>query len=122
MMGSATLAYVVILFTNNTLVSFVYAYLILIASMVYLNIRMVTIGNIVILVSNALKLALRYSSSDASDQSAMFVAVFVSALACFASIKIIKLLILNHKESTETIVEAAKKQEESNNTNKVPSP
>ena len=116
MMGSATVAYIVILFVNNTLVSFVYAYPILIASMVFLNIRMVTIGNVVILGSNVLKLVLRYGSSDADTQNTMFVAVFVSALICFASIKVTKLLILNNKENTEAIVEAAKKQEETNRT------
>ena len=116
MLGSATIAYVVILFTNNTLVSFTYAYPILIASMVFLNIRMVRIGNLVILIANALKLALRYNSSDAAAQNTMFVAVFVSVLVYFASTKILKLLILTNKENTEAIVEAAKRQEETNKT------
>ncbi|MGN0168598.1 MAG: methyl-accepting chemotaxis protein [Acetatifactor sp.] len=112
MLGSATVAYVVTVLFNNNLQSFSYAFPILFAAMVFLNVRIIVAGNAVIIAANLLKLLLRYGSSDASVQQSLFLAVFVSVLVCLASVRTVMLLIRNNAENMETITSAARQQEE----------
>ena len=114
MLGSASLAYVVTVLFNNNLLSFSYAFPVLFAAMVFLNVRIIAVGNAVIIAANLLKLLLRYSSSDASGQQSLFLAFFISLLIGVASVRIVKLLIRNNAENMEAITDAARRQEESN--------
>lgn len=111
-----SLAYVVILFLNNTFLSFAYAFPILIASMVYLNLRIIIAGNFIIILSNLVKLIVFYGSSEPAMQSNLFVALFVATLASIVTIRIVDLMIKIENENMESITAAAKKQEESNKT------
>ena len=112
MLASASIAFVVLEIMSGSATSFAFAYPILIAAMAFLSVRIVVLGNVVILSSTVLRLILRYGSSTKDEQNDLFVAIFISALACFASIRIVKLLIKNHEENMAAIVEGAKQQEE----------
>ena len=79
-----------------------------------MNVKIVVFGNIVILLANVLKLILRYGSADSAVRQSLILAVLVSVLVGFASIKAVRLLIKNNEENTEAITAAAGRQEESN--------
>ena len=113
-LSSATVAYVVTVLTNNNTESFAYAFPILFSSIVFMNVKIVVFGNIVILLANVLKLILRYGSADSAVRQSLILAVLVSVLVGFASIKAVRLLIKNNEENTEAITAAAGRQEESN--------
>lgn len=110
MLGAATLTYVVITLVGNNNESFAYAFPILFASMAYMKVRLVVVGNAVIVVANIARIIMRYSKSDAAEQQAMFLMIFVSVLVFFASVQITKLLIKNHQENMADIEAAAKAQ------------
>lgn len=112
MLASASLAFAVLEILSESATSFAFAYPILIAAMAFLSVRIIVLGNVVILSSTILRLILRYGSSTKDEQNDLFVAIFISALACYASIRIVKLLIKNHEENVAAIVEGAKQQEE----------
>ncbi len=112
MLASASVAYVVIVLATNNIESFSYAFPILFASMALLNVRFVIAGDIIILSANVIRLALRYGSADQNTQQSLFVAVFASALTCYAASRVVKLLIRNNEENIAAITEAAQKQEE----------
>ena len=105
-------AFVVIVLATNNIESFSYAFPILFASMALLNVRFVIAGDIIILSANVIRLALRYGSADQNTQQSLFVAVFASALTCYAASRVVKLLIRNNEENIAAITEAAQKQEE----------
>lgn len=114
MLGSASMAYLVTALLNNNLMSFSYAFPILFAALVFLNVKIMVAGNVVIIVANLLKLLLRFNSVDGASQQSLFVALFISVLVCIASIRIVMLLIKNNAENMEVITTAAKQQEETN--------
>lgn len=111
-LASASVAYAVIAIFGNSNTSFGYAFPILFAAMAFLNVRAIVIGNIVIIVSNVIRLIARYGSSSKEVQNDLFVSLFICGLVCFASIRIVKMLIKNNEENMQKIVEGAKKQEE----------
>lgn len=92
----------------------VYAYPVLVASIVYLNVRMVALGNSVIVASNVIRVATRLDSLKGPDGTAMIINLIVSFLVAYASIHITNLLVKFNEENTDAIMKAAKKQEESN--------
>lgn len=113
MLAAASLAYVVIVLCSDNIECYAYAFPILFSTMALLNVRFVIAGDVIIIASNVIKLALRYGSSETSVQSSLFVAVFASILTCYAASAIVKLLIRNNEENISTITEAAKQQEAS---------
>lgn len=112
MLTAVSVAYVVIVLSSDSIESFSYAFPILFASMVLLNVRFVIAGNCIIIGSNVIKLILQYSSVDKETKQALFVAVFASVLTCYAAFRVVKLLIRNNEENMAAITTAAQKQEE----------
>lgn len=110
MLVSASVAYAVVVNVSNSVESFAYAFPILFAAMAYLNRRIMIGGNSVIIGANILKLILR--SSDKENQQAMFLAILISAIVCFATLRIIKLLVRNNQENLDSISVAARQQQE----------
>lgn len=106
---SASVSYAVMVLISNNDESFAYAFPILFASMAYLNIRLVVGGNLVILFANIAKLILKGTPE---NKQSLFLVVLISVVIFFASVRIIKLLILNNKENIEAISEGARLQEE----------
>lgn len=112
MLASVSLAYMMIVLFNSDDMAFVYAYVILFASMAFLNVRIIVAGNVVIVVSNLLRILTQYDL-EANGQRA-FIVMFSIALVAFASIQVIRLLLRFNEENMTSIMEAAERQEEDN--------
>lgn len=111
LMSIASLAYVVIVLGTDNIECFAYAFPILFASMVFLKIKFVIVGDATIIAANVIKLIIRYGGADTDTQSSLFVAVFASVLVSFAAYRVVKLLIRTNEENMATITETAEKQE-----------
>lgn len=114
MLGSASVAYIVIRLIGTTAGTWAYVFPVLFATMAFLNIRLIVAGNIIAVVSSILHLGLNYSAIDNATLSSEVLAMIVLFLTSYASIQIIRLLIRFNKENMDTITGTAKKQEESN--------
>lgn len=107
----ASMMYAAIRLVGTTESSCMYALPILFAAMAYLNIRLIIGGNCVILGSNIIRLILRIN--DPAGLTDAVINLFICILAAYASFKIIRLLTQFNQENADTILAAAKKQEES---------
>ena len=114
MMAAGAFVYVVFRLVGTSEGTCIYAYPILIASMVYLNIRLVIWGNSVIVAVNVIRVLMHINALSGSEGEAIILNLLVSFLVAYASIRITKLLVKFNAENTEVIMEAAKKQEASN--------
>ncbi len=93
--------------------AFIYCFPILFAAFAYLNLRMIIMGNIVIVVSNVLRIATS-GKILADGIGTVYVIQFLTVLlTVVASIVIIRLLINFNTENAQVITEGAKRQEES---------
>lgn len=115
MMVSAAAAYAVVCLFGTTSGTWAYALPVIFAAMAYLNMRLIIGGNAVAIVVNVIRLVSR-SGTDAAELQGLVVGLITLALAAAASIRAVMLLIRFHEENMEGIMEAAKKQEESNRT------
>ena len=113
LMASSAAAYAVICIFNTTPGTYVYSIPILLASMAYSNARMVMLGNIVVIISNIVRILMTWSN-DSATQTSAFVSMFSLILMMYASVTASKLLKKFNEENTESIKEAAALQEESN--------
>lgn len=109
---AATVAYTVITLVGNTEGTYAYGFAILVASMAYLNVRLVVCGNAVIFLANVLRLVTRLGSLDEAALSANVLAILIIILIACASIWVTRLLIRFNVENVEEISEAAKIQAE----------
>lgn len=115
LMVSAAVVYAVVCFLGTSRGTWTYSMPVIFAAMAYLNIRLIVGGNTVALLVGLIRLIMGIvSGSENLDE--LVIALIVLALAAFASIRAVMLLIRFHEENTEGIMEAAKKQEESNRT------
>lgn len=114
MLLCAAVAYTVITLLNSYGITFVYAFAILFASMAFLNVRVITSGNCVIIAANLIRAFLYYDSTDSNYINQEIITLFSILLAAYASIMIVRLLIRFHAENMEVILNASKKQEETN--------
>lgn len=112
-LASASLVYVVVSFLNNTADTWAYAVPVLFAAMVYLNKRIIISGNAVILVSTSIRLVIAIVT-DSEALASLVLGMIVLILAAFASIRAVTLLIRFNEENTNNILDAARKQEDSN--------
>ena len=113
LMASSAFAYFVICLLNLTTGTYVYAILILLASLAYLNMRMVYLGNAVIVLANIIRIIINWSN-ESEVQTAAFICMFTLILMVIASVNTTKLLIRFNNENMSSIKEAAALQEESN--------
>lgn len=111
LMASSAAAYAVICIFNTTPGTYVYSIPILLASMAYSNARMVMLGNIVVIISNIVRILMTWSN-DSATQTAAFVSMFSLILMMYASVTASKLLKKFNEENTESIKEAAALQED----------
>lgn len=116
MLICAYVMYAVIRMVGTTEDSCMYAFPILIVTMTYLNVRMIVLGNVVVLGSNILRLLMQLSTISETGNSTVVVSLFVCILVAFGSIKITRLLVRFNAENMSEIMTGAKKQEENNKT------
>ena len=115
MLGAALVVYLILRLVSTTEDNCMYAFPILFTAIVYLDIKTVMWSNAVIVIANLLRLVTHTASlqDGSTNGSTMFVAVLVSILVAYASIRCTKLLVQFNKENMDEILEGAKKQEES---------
>lgn len=70
--GVSAVAYAVIVIIGNSSDAFAYAFPILFATMAYLNIRMIAVGNGIIVVANIVRLVSKYGSAAKEEQQSLF--------------------------------------------------
>lgn len=111
MLAAATVAYAVCVLANTSNTVFAYGIPILFATMVLMNTKVVAFGSTVMLVSNILRIILRFGNQE--EHQDLFVALFMVILVSIAASMVIRVLIKNNNESMETIQAAAQQQAES---------
>lgn len=114
MMAAGTFVYVVFRLVGTSEGTSIYAYPILIASMVYLNIKLVIWGNSAIVAVNIIRILMHLDKLGSSEGETIIINLFTCFLVTYASITITRLLVRFNEENTGVILEAAKKQEASN--------
>ena len=115
LMVSAAVVYAVVCFLGTSRGTWTYSMPVIFAAMAYLNIRLIVGGNAVALLVAVIRLitGIVLGSENLDER---VIALITLTLAAVASIRAVMLLIRFHEENTEGIMEAAKKQEESNRT------
>lgn len=114
MMASAASTYAVVALTNRNAYTFIYAFVFIIMSMSFFNMRLVFLGNAVVIITNLIRVFLRNDPADPNYVSNAFVVMFTFVLTAFASMSVTKLLVAFNSESVASITEAAAKQADSN--------
>ena len=113
MLISAAVVYTILRLFGTSEDSGTYFFPVLFVAMVYLNQKIIIIGNAVMLLANLARLVMRFGHLYESGGETLVATLFVCVLVACASIRIIQLLVKFNAENTGTILEAAKKQEES---------
>ena len=114
MLGAAFAAYIAIRLVGHMEDSYSYAFPMLFAAMVYLDTKIILACDCAMLGVNIVRVFLNAQLLAGDGGVSMVVGVFVSILVFFASTKALKLLISFNQENTDTILEAAGRQEEAN--------
>ena len=114
MMAASASTYAVVALTNRNEYTFLYAFVFVVMSMSFFNMRLVFLGNAVVIISNTIRLIVRYDAADPEYVSNAVVVMFTFLLTAFTSLSVTKLLTTFNKESVESITEAAAKQADSN--------
>lgn len=111
MLLAATFVYAVLRVVGTREDNFSYAFPILFAAVAYLNIRLIIIGNGVILLVNILHVLVNFRMFSTDQGATMMVNVFVSILAAFASVRVTKLLKQFNQENMDVIQNAMEEAE-----------
>lgn len=119
MIASAmAVGYVVVILLNSAKETWAYAVPLVIAVMVYMNMRLMMIANTVVLAANVIRILMRMKMNGGQAAGGAFVndfqSFFVLFLTAYASISITKMLIIFFNENMTAIREAADRQADSN--------
>ena len=114
MMFPAATSYVVVALLNRNEYAFIYAFIFIVMSMCFYNLRLVVLGNVVVFITNIVRLVLRGDFSDSMAVQGAIVIMFTLILVAIASILAIRLLTGFNRENMESLQQAAELQEESN--------
>ena len=111
MMSSCAVAYVVIVLLNSNEIVFTYVFAMIILSMAFMNLKLVVLANVVTIIANLLRILLHQN-----DVSQSIIEMFALLLVAIASITVTQLRLRFNEENQASIMEAAKAQEEMNQT------
>ena len=112
LLGSAAVIYTVLMLLNATSGTYLYAFALLLSCMVYLNKKIMIAGNVIVIISNAIRIVIHYDAENASAyQTESFITMFALVLVAVASIKVSGLLLEFDKQNVDSIKEAADIQE-----------
>ena len=119
MIASAmAVGYVVVILLNSAKETWAYAVPLVIAVMVYMNMRLMMIANTVVLAANVITILMHMKMNGGQAAGGAFVndfqSFFVLFLTAYASISITKMLIIFFNENMTAIREAADRQADSN--------
>lgn len=114
MMFSGAASYVVVALLNRNEYAFLYAFIFIVISMCFYNLRLVVLGNVVVIITNIARMIIKGDFSDSMAVQEAMVVFFTLLLVAIASIFVIRLLMAFNRENTEALQQAAELQEESN--------
>ena len=112
MLLSATITYVVLRMFSSTEDSGIYIFPILFATIVYLDMKLISIVCVLVLFGNIIRVITRFSMINEAGGSTMVVTTFVCILTGYAVTLLGKLLIKFNDENMSLIMKKAKEQEE----------
>lgn len=113
LLTSAAIAFFVIMVCNASLNTYIYAFPILFATMVYFNQKYVIGGNIVTLVSVGIHLVRVYADGNTTSNDAWIV-VFILIITFGISVGAMRVLLQFNNENTKVIKNTAQEQKNSN--------
>lgn len=116
MMAAGALTYVVVALANRNEYAFLYAFIFIVLSMCFYNIRLVILGNSVVFLTNIIRIFMRSDAVSEVFGQENLVLIVTLLLTAASSIVVTKMLMSFNKENVESISEAAEKQAESNKT------
>ena len=114
MMAPGAASYVVVALLNRNEYAFIYAFVFIIMSMCFYNQRLVILGNVVVMITNIIRLVMHGDFSDSMAIQESIVVLFTLIMAAVASVSVIRLLMRFNRENVESLQEAADLQAESN--------
>lgn len=109
LMANSAVAYVVIALFNRTEYTFLYGFILIYIAMVYCNLRITVLGNIVVILANILRI-LTHNDGSPDFLSNSIIVMFTLILTAAASISVSKRLLQFNRENLESISQAADKQ------------
>ena len=113
-LGAALLTYAIIMLENRIVYIGIYAFPIIIVTILFLDVKL-SIGNSIIIfllnIVHIIKLSLVGDISD-SDLAQLIVLTIIVILMCYSGIKVTKLLSMFQKENMSSIIEKADKEKE----------
>jgi len=110
--GAST--YVVVALLNRNEYAFLYAFIFISLSMSFFNMRLVFLGNFVVIITNIIRVIMRNNSGEAIDGQKILVLMFTLFLVAITSMTVTHMLVGFNRENMESIMESAQKQVESN--------
>jgi len=114
MMTPGAISYVAVALLNRNEYAFIYAFVFIVMSMCFYNLRLVVLGNVVVIITNIIRLIMNGDFSDSMAIQETTVVLITLVLVAVASISVIRLLMSFNKENMESLQAAADLQAESN--------
>ena len=113
-LGAALLTYAIIMLENRIVYIGIYAFPIIVVTILFLDVKLSIVNSIIIFLLNIvhiIKLSLVGDISD-SDLAQLIVLTIIVILMCYSGIKVTKLLSMFQKENMSSIIEKADKEKE----------
>lgn len=111
---SGVVVYATIELLNRNEYAFIYAFLFIVLSMFFYNVKLVTICNVIIVLTNIARVIIRWDANNPMYSQEALVEMFTFVLVAVASISVVKMMLTFNNENVDSIAAAAKRQEESN--------
>ncbi len=113
-MTGGALAYAMIVIFNSTPATYIYAFPIILTSVIYMNARLVFIGDVIVVVGNTIRISINFDLNDSSFLAELVVSVFVILMMTIIGVCVSKVLYIFNEENVRSIMEKAQQQEASN--------
>ncbi len=114
LISPGALTYVLIALLNRNEYSFIYAFIFIVISMCFFNMRLVVLGNIVVAITNVARIFIYYPTTAERFSQENLVMLATIVFTAVASIVVTRMMIVFNKENVESIMQASEKQAESN--------
>lgn len=113
-MSAGAFAYTMVAILNSTTDIYIYAFPIILASVVYMNVKLMVCGNGTTFIANAIRILVNWDINDSTFLTEAFVSSFIILMMAIVGISMCKVLYLFNDESIKHIEANAKELEKSN--------
>ena len=110
LMSMSSLIYLLVMILGRSSINYVYAFPLLLTSMIYLNKRIVISGNIVIIFANIVHVIIMLKLNMTQDFSIIIMEMVISILAAISSIGITHILTRFNEENSKAIRKASEEE------------